>query len=275
MKLRKRAALAAMGYFFLYMAMQFISIVAVGCVAFYRAYSQNPAIDGMQYLSDFMEKYAVELLFVSILATLLVIYAIGIFSKKGIKHLVGWGNKLTFKLGAICCVTGIAANAWVGVIISSLPFSAEQVNQYAQASASLDSGGSWVAFFTVVLFAPLLEELIFRGLMMKNLAIATNTGVAIALQAIVFGSMHVGIVWMTYAVFLGGVLGYIRACTGSLKAAILFHIAFNGANFLVAIVTALAGDFTVPMFLVSTGLMVWGVYQISKAKPKPTIEIEI
>ena len=275
MSVRKKAVFAAIGSLLLYLGIQFGTIGVASFIAFYRAIAQNPALDGVTFLSEFLNRYSVELLFASTIATLLVIYTIGVFSKKGIKKMLGWGSKISARTGLICCLTGVSANIWVGVVVSNLPFSTEQIDAYAQASGSLSGTSTLIAFLTVVFFAPLLEEIIFRGLIMKNLAVITGTGTVILLQAIVFGGMHAGFIWMTYAVFLGGVLGYIRMCTGSLKASILFHIAFNGGNFAVAVLMALFGDLTMPLFLVATFVMIWGVVQISKTKPKQSFEIKI
>lgn len=79
----------------------------------------------------------------------------------------------------------------------------------------------------VVLFAPLIEEIIFRGIIQKGLI---NKGVkpwkAILMAAIVFGLVH-GNPWQFVgAVLLGSVLGLVYYKTKSLLLPILLH-AFN------------------------------------------------
>lgn len=82
--------------------------------------------------------------------------------------------------------------------------------------------------------APLNEELLFRGVLLRSLRSWMESGVALVAQAAIFGLAHltgtegwgnVGLVLLLGA--LGGVLGWIAHLTGRLGSAIIAHSLFN------------------------------------------------
>ena len=76
-----------------------------------------------------------------------------------------------------------------------------------------------------VLFAPVFEELIFRGAFLHVLA-PYGKRFAIAFSALLFGLMHGNIVQLPVAFFLGLLLGYV-AIEYSLQAAMVLHSLCN------------------------------------------------
>ena len=134
--------------------------------------------------------------------------------------------------GALLCVAlGAAANFWFALAVNLIPWPAAWLEEYA-ASVSTLSGADVLTVAAVVLAAPCCEELVFRGRIYGELAVTIPAGAAVMLQAILFGGMHDGMIWMIYAFVLGCVLGYVRKLTGTLRATLLVHMAFNGASYL-------------------------------------------
>lgn len=112
-----------------------------------------------------------------------------------------------------------------------LPFyDATQVQDVGISGLS-DYGDYLLAFFTLVVLAPLAEELLFRGYLYGKLRSAMPAWVAIVLTAGVFGYAHghwnVGI--DTFA--LGLVLATLREYTGNIWASVLVHMLKNGLAF--------------------------------------------
>lgn len=106
------------------------------------------------------------------------------------------------------------------------PFFGELYEMFTQLMNQL-SGDIPMMIVMAVFFAPLLEEIIFRGIIMKGLI---NKGwqpwKAILLSSVVFGIVH-GNPWQFVgAVLLGCVLGLVYLKTKSLLMPILLH-AFN------------------------------------------------
>ncbi|MBE5907014.1 MAG: CPBP family intramembrane metalloprotease [Lachnospiraceae bacterium] len=75
--------------------------------------------------------------------------------------------------------------------------------------------------------APILEELIFRGIVFGNLKKVVGSFVAILLSALVFGSMHGNLVQFLYAALLGVAFAYIYDKTDTLWLCMLAHAAAN------------------------------------------------
>lgn len=112
----------------------------------------------------------------------------------------------------------------VTLALASLPEA--WLESYGEAASGLDSG-SVMGFIAVALVAPVVEEFIFRGLMMTRLSQAMPGWLAVLLSAAIFGVCHGHPVWFGYAFVLGAFFGMLDLRTGSICPSILGHIAFN------------------------------------------------
>ena len=97
---------------------------------------------------------------------------------------------------------------------------------YGEASADIATG-TVLGVISVAIVAPIVEEFIFRGLMMTRLSRVMPEGLAVLLSAAVFGLCHGELVWFCYAFVLGLVFGFIDLRTGSVLPSILGHLMFN------------------------------------------------
>jgi membrane protease YdiL (CAAX protease family) len=83
--------------------------------------------------------------------------------------------------------------------------------------------GWWGAFFKVAVIAPVIEELIFRGLILHGLRKNYTTTTAVVVSAILFSLFHLN-PWQMPATFvLGLLLGWLMMRTNSIFLAILGH----------------------------------------------------
>lgn len=112
----------------------------------------------------------------------------------------------------------------VSLVLFALPKA--WLESYNEASAGLDSD-SVLGILAVVVVAPLVEEFIFRGLIMTRLGKAMPGWLAILLSAIIFGICHGHPVWFGYAFVLGSVFGLMDWKAGSIWPSILGHVTFN------------------------------------------------
>ncbi|MBA2326839.1 MAG: CPBP family intramembrane metalloprotease [Actinobacteria bacterium] len=99
-----------------------------------------------------------------------------------------------------------------------------------------DTSGAGLAAFAVavVLVAPLAEELLFRGALLRALLRRTTPAGAIFLSALVFALVHplgdpeVGSVIVVPAILtLGVISGYLAVRSGNLSRSIMLHAGFN------------------------------------------------
>ena len=92
--------------------------------------------------------------------------------------------------------------------------------------ANRESG--WVALaLMAVLVAPLMEEMVFRGLLYPGLRQLWGPRAAIIVSACLFGLIHPPGVWAPMTVY-GIFLAYLVESTGSVWPCIVSHVLFNG-----------------------------------------------
>lgn len=115
--------------------------------------------------------------------------------------------------------------AAISLILSLLP--EVWMDGYAEAAASLSQKGILVTVASV-LVAPLVEEVVFRGLVLSRLSRVIPGWLAVLLSALLFGVCHGQIVWITYAFVLGVILGFFALRAKSVWPSLCAHILFNG-----------------------------------------------
>ena len=112
----------------------------------------------------------------------------------------------------------------VVVVLTVLPEA--WTESYGEASSSIAAGTVW-GVISVAIVAPVVEEFIFRGLVMTRLSQTMPGWLAALLSAAVFGLCHGELVWFCYAFVLGAIFGLIDLQTGSILPSVLCHVTFN------------------------------------------------
>lgn len=102
---------------------------------------------------------------------------------------------------------------------------------------SADRASGWqipVLALAIVVLAPLTEELLFRGTLLRSLLRKVTPEAAVFVSALAFGVVHalgdpsVGtLIALPAIILLGVVSGYQAAKTGNLSRSILLHMGFN------------------------------------------------
>jgi membrane protease YdiL (CAAX protease family) len=85
-------------------------------------------------------------------------------------------------------------------------------------------------FLFLAIGAPLIEELFFRGLLLRSLRRSFGPAVAIVGSAVVFGLAHFELLQLPALIVFGLVLGVLAERTGRLGPGIVAHAAFNAAT---------------------------------------------
>lgn len=102
----------------------------------------------------------------------------------------------------------------------------EPSNIVGDSIVSPDVPTALLKFFQLAVIAPVLEELLMRGMIMESLRPYGN-GFAIFLSALLFGLMHANFEQFFYATALGIFLGYIAISTKSIVTTTIMHAIFN------------------------------------------------
>ncbi len=123
----------------------------------------------------------------------------------------------------------------------------ESFNATQNILASPDMASAWILFIQVAIFAPIFEELWFRGLIMESLRPYGN-GFAIFVSAILFGFTHANFSQVFYATALGIFLGYLAVSTGSIVTTTIIHAMFNSMS---GVLTLLMADTDVQNYIIA------------------------
>ncbi len=99
-----------------------------------------------------------------------------------------------------------------------------------------------VEFFSIVLVAPIFEELFFRGIILNSLERRYSGRIALIFSSILFSVYHLVPYQMIYAFFIGIFLGWIYKKSGSLKLSIFCHFVMNFSSLVIIWIFQLAGE---------------------------------
>ncbi len=119
--------------------------------------------------------------------------------------------------------------------------------------------GVWT-LLTVVVMAPIFEELLFRGVLLESLRLRYGVVTAWVLSSFLFGLVHLHPTIAVNAMIMGLVLGFIYIATRSLWASVALHAANNAISFLM--LSTGNGDLTLSEAVANRALY-WVLYSFS------------
>jgi membrane protease YdiL (CAAX protease family) len=107
-------------------------------------------------------------------------------------------------------------------------------SEYIDVINELFSQNFWGVLVAVAVATPIIEELVFRGVILEGLRTKYSTRTAVLVSAALFGLMH-GLPWAMINAFLLGVfLGWLMVKTESLQLCIVAHALYNGMDFVIS-----------------------------------------
>lgn len=181
---------------------------------------------------DIMFAHQTKILLISGFVVLLGLWLMAKLRKSTFGAFTGIVRPTKTPVLVLALAAGVAMSFWATIAINMIPWPEAMVESYVESSASLTSQQPVIDFLAVVLMAPLVEELLFRGVIYDALCTFVPAGAAVVFQAMLFGSTHGTLLWILYSTLIGCVLGYVRKRTNSLWPCILMHSAFNGSSYL-------------------------------------------
>ena len=151
-------------------------------------------------------------------------------------------------------------------IISMTPL-VQMSGGYAQANENFYGSTLMLELIGSAILSPIMEELVFRGIVFGNLRKIMSIGTAIFLSAFLFGIVHFNIVQFIYAFLLGIVLALFMYKSGHMYAAMVGHIAANAfavlrteCNILTWTMDGSAVAWTLSIILLVAGSIILGYY---------------
>jgi membrane protease YdiL (CAAX protease family) len=114
-------------------------------------------------------------------------------------------------------------------------FSEAKLNENAQDLVDSAGGSTWTVVAVVVVGAPLMEELFYRGLLQRSLASRYSDWLAVVGVAALFALVHFRPIEIPGLFVIGLVFGFAALRTGRLGMAIMIHVGFNATGILQAL----------------------------------------
>ena len=138
--------------------------------------------------------------------------------------------------------------AAVGTFVPSL-WLEQQINLPDDNAALLGQimASPW-GYLAICIFAPLVEEVVFRGAILRTLLDSFRPAVAIIASALVFAIVHLNWAQMPHAFLMGLLLGWMYWRTGSIIPGILLHWINNTLVYVLTRLFPGASDMTLEDF---------------------------
>lgn len=124
------------------------------------------------------------------------------------------------------CITVMYVGNIISTMLNSLIASVVGGSGQNALAAVLSGSTLLQQFLIVVIAAPILEEILFRKLLVDRLA-KYGQGIAILVSALTFGFYHGNIIQFVYATMMGIILAYVYVKSGKLRYPIILHILLN------------------------------------------------
>lgn len=131
---------------------------------------------------------------------------------------------------------GLSAAMVVNWLMTWIPFPEWAWQEYNTLMGESVLTEGIVTFLAVVILAPILEELVFRSVLLTQCSRFMPNLLALLLSSLVFGLIHGNLIQSTYAFLCGICLGWLYLRYRSTLANILFHIGFNLSSYVFAFI---------------------------------------
>lgn len=189
--------------------------------------------DGTYDMTAYMNRFNVMLndwlyviMVISGILTILTFWIVTLIRKK---KFLKEASLVKFKPSTVApiIIGGISLNFAISFLLNFVPFPQSWIESYEASSSELLGGAGILMWISVVIMAPLVEELTFRGFMYSRLKTGMAKWIAIIITSLVFGIVHGTIIWAIYTFIFSLVLISVLERTKSLWGSILLHMSFN------------------------------------------------
>ena len=177
------------------------------------------------------------ILFVGANVGLWLVYLVGSIV---VSRRLGRGPRIDFNLGISAWEAAEAVMIGIGLQLVVLPILYWPIGRFVDADpgesarliVELVDGPLDVVLLTlaVVLVAPVVEELFYRGLFLPSLTAATGPLIGVVGSAVVFALVHQQLIVIPGLTVFGLVVAWQTATSGRVGPAIVTHMAFNATT---------------------------------------------
>lgn len=199
-----------------------------------------PYLEGQSSLQGALTDFAAAFVFLNVIPIAIGMAVLKFPFKERFKSLYAKPKYAGRAIGMFPAMYGAAMLMQILTLLLASLLENTRVADSFNATQSLLSGdlpSAIVRFIQAVIFAPILEELWFRGLVLESLRPYGN-GFAIFVSAILFGITHANLAQFFYATAIGLFLAYIAIHTGSIVVPMILHAMMNGISSITSLIIA-------------------------------------
>ena len=150
----------------------------------------------------------------------------------GIGHFLGW---------FVICMGGVYFGSLIGQFLMTIVSVITGETMVNQVEEMIMDMSLWAVIVSAVILAPIMEELIFRKLVLDRLA-GYGPAVAMSVSALVFGLAHGNFYQFFYAFLLGLIFAYIYLRTGKVRYSMMLHMMVNFCGSVIPILLLRVAD---------------------------------
>ncbi|MCM1308299.1 MAG: CPBP family intramembrane metalloprotease [Butyrivibrio sp.] len=129
----------------------------------------------------------------------------------------------------------------LGKSVFGTDWSVDFFAKYNEISGIIYTGPVWVLVLSIAVAAPILEELLYRGLIFKRLRAYLKPVPSMLISAFVFGIMHGNAVQFVYAFILGIFMAFVYEKFKTVYAPMIFHAGANLTSLVITLVLPESG----------------------------------
>lgn len=197
-------------------------------------------------------------------------------------YILGWGIKckkspirdMNIRSISGIIVLGFAVEGMIsgilGIVECYIPTLMDEYNKLMEEAGLMD--GSVLVLVTAVILAPIVEELIFRGITLGYARkISKHFWIANCIQALAFGIGHMNLIQGCYAFILGLIMGAVFKKYQTIYATMILHATFNFSGvfvgilqFIISLLISHAVYMNIVIILIFAMICVMGIILIKK-----------
>ncbi len=211
----------------IYFIMNYVLILLIGGIWMWRLTLANPTLSETALIQLYQQQatqyYMAIVLGVDLAAAAVLFF----FYQKDSKRLVPIHKKITVVHWILVVLLGMFGCLAGNFIVSLSGLVQLFPDVYEDLAEVQYSGAIWIQFLSMGIAAPIMEEVLFRGLIFRRLRTYCKFPIALILSAVIFGLCHGNILQFFYAFLLGLLMGMLYEKFRTLCAPIVFHAAAN------------------------------------------------
>ena len=258
----------------IFYAIQFAIMIPIIAVYTAMLISQNGAalaMDPESLMTGLMESGVLTVVTAAATVVTAIVFGLWYYLKYGRKSDKKLGETLKYSFTGKRTVLYIVASVFtylmaLDVVAVINLISPSSVGAYTELMQQISSGSQGLLLVTVTILAPIGEECLFRGLLLKKLGKYMPAAAAIVIQAVLFGVFHMNVVQGFYVLALGLLCGYAAYQTHSVLPAIFMHLVHNSMSFVIQLLpeSLLSNDLVwvvaplIPLAIGCSLFHVWG-----------------